>query len=193
MTHFYQDLKDHPTVETARPPITGVRGNLFFVTHRSREEKVNDGNSKQNKFEAEYVIALAHYLIKQGYQTSHITILVMYLGQRALISRLIKQSVFSKALQGIRVQVTDSYQGEENEIILLSLVRSENPENSIGFLKIHNRICVALSRARRAMYIVGNLDFLMKNEEMWKNIGNTLKECQAIGPGNDALRSSPVE
>ena len=43
--------------------------------------------------------------------------------------------------------MTDNYQGEENDIIILSLVRS-NAEKKIGFLKIHNRICVALSRAR---------------------------------------------
>lgn len=183
MIHFYDDLQNHRTVETDRPAIIGVQKNLFFVTHRHPEEQIADGNSKQNIFEAEFVIALAHFLIKQGYQPSAITILVMYLGQRALIARMIKQSSYGKTLQGLRVNVTDSYQGEENEIILLSLVRSENAANSIGFLKIHNRICVALSRARRAMYIVGNLDFLTKNEEMWKKIGKTLKDLGAVGEG----------
>ena len=49
--------------------------------------------------------------------------------------------------QGVRVTVVDNFQGEENDIILLSLVRS-NEENRIGFLKTDNRICVALSRAK---------------------------------------------
>ena len=183
MVHFYKDLENHPSVVTDRPPIIGVKQNLFFISHSHPEEMVAEGNSKQNKFEAEYILALAHYLIKQGYEKSQITILTMYLGQRALISRLMKSSPSSKALQGIRVNVTDSYQGEENEIILLSLVRSNNPTNSIGFLKIHNRICVALSRARCGMYIVGNLQFLVKNEEMWKKIGTTLLKEQALGAG----------
>ena len=43
----------------------------------------------------------------------------------------------------------------ENEIIILSLVRS-NKENKIGFLKIPNRVNVALSRAKKGMYIFGN-------------------------------------
>lgn len=47
----------------------------------------------------------------------------------------------------VRVTVVDNFQGEENDIILLSLVRS-NEENKIGFLKSDNRICVALSRAK---------------------------------------------
>lgn len=47
----------------------------------------------------------------------------------------------------VRVTVVDNFQGEENDIILLSLVRS-NDENKIGFLRTDNRICVALSRAK---------------------------------------------
>lgn len=49
--------------------------------------------------------------------------------------------------KGVRVTVVDNFQGEENDIILLSLVRS-NKENKIGFLRTDNRICVALSRAK---------------------------------------------
>lgn len=49
----------------------------------------------------------------------------------------------------------DSYQGEENDIIILSLVRS-NDDLGIGFLDSRNRLVVALSRARRGLYIFGN-------------------------------------
>jgi superfamily I DNA and/or RNA helicase len=45
------------------------------------------------------------------------------------------------------VTAVDNYQGEENDIILLSLVRS-NEDGAIGFLKTDNRVCVAISRAR---------------------------------------------
>jgi len=47
----------------------------------------------------------------------------------------------------VRVSTVDGYQGEENEIVLLSLVRS-NRDGDIGFLKTNNRLCVALSRAK---------------------------------------------
>ena len=50
-------------------------------------------------------------------------------------------------MKDVRVSSVDNFQGEENEIILLSLVRS-NTDNEIGFLKMNNRICVALSRAK---------------------------------------------
>ena len=46
--------------------------------------------------------------------------------------------------EGVRITAVDNFQGEENDIILLSLVRS-NDKGKVGFLKIENRICVALS------------------------------------------------
>lgn len=49
----------------------------------------------------------------------------------------------------------DNYQGEENDVIILSLVRS-NQEGSVGFLGTDNRVCVALSRARNGLYAIGN-------------------------------------
>jgi superfamily I DNA and/or RNA helicase len=57
-------------------------------------------------------------------------------------------------LSEVRITVVDNFQGEENDIILLSLVRS-NKEAKIGFLKTENRVCVALSRAKMGFYIIG--------------------------------------
>jgi len=58
---------------------------------------------------------------------------------------------------GLRPNVftVDSYQGEENDIILLSLVRS-NLNMGIGFLNNKNRLTVGLSRARRGLFLFGN-------------------------------------
>ena len=52
----------------------------------------------------------------------------------------------------------DNYQGEENDVIILSLVRS-NQEGSVGFLGTDNRVCVALSRARNGFYAFGNFKY----------------------------------
>lgn len=74
----------------------------------------------------------------------------------------------------------DKYQGEENEIILLSLVRS-NDEGKIGFLSIENRVCVALSRAKRGLFIIGNMDMLSQKSELWNEIKETLERQYSIG------------
>lgn len=58
-------------------------------------------------------------------------------------------------ISDVRVTPIDNYQGEENDIIILSLVRS-NEEGIVGFLKTDNRVCVALSRARNGLYVFGN-------------------------------------
>lgn len=64
-------------------------------------------------------------------------------------------------LEDVRITVVDNYQGEENDIILLSLVRS-NDDGDVGFLKVENRVCVALSRAKHGMYFVHCLTVLLR-------------------------------
>jgi len=102
MKHFYDDLEDHISVKTERPSVRGIDSNIFFINHNNIETTVTDGSSKRNEFEAKYVIALAQYLIKQGYRAEQITILVMYLGQRQFIARQTKQI---KLLHGLRIMV----------------------------------------------------------------------------------------
>ncbi|CAF2793462.1 unnamed protein product [Rotaria sp. Silwood2] len=166
MKYFYDDLEDHINVESERAPVRGVDSNIFFINHNHMEANVDDGRSYRNEFEAKYVIELAEYLIKQGYEPQQITVLVMYLGQRQFIAK----------------QVTDNYQGEENDIIILSLVRS-NPEKNIGFLKTHNRICVSLSRARCGLFVIGNMTLLAEVNEMWKQIVASVSATNNIGNG----------
>ena len=106
MKHFYDDLEDHSSVKTEkdRPSIRSVESNVFFIDHENPETTVIDGSSKRNEFEAKYVIALAQYLIKQGYRGEQITILVMYLGQRQYIA---KQTKSMKILKGVHITVGD--------------------------------------------------------------------------------------
>ena len=107
-----------------------------------------------NKFECDMITYFCHYLLTQNYKPEQITILTLYAAQSLEIKSSITE--YEKAfLKPIRVFTVDNYQGEENDIIILSLVRSNN-ENKIGFLKIPNRVNVALSRAKKGMYIFGN-------------------------------------
>lgn len=66
----------------------------------------------------------------------------------------------------IKVSTFDSYQGEESQIVLLSLVRSNN-EHSIGFLRQEHRISVLLSRAKDGLYIVGNMTLLSSESTVY--------------------------
>ncbi|XP_067904238.1 NFX1-type zinc finger-containing protein 1 [Heterodontus francisci] len=173
--HIYEQLENHPSVMNYEN-IKGISSNLFFVEHNYPEEEIQDGKSHQNLHEAAFVVALCHYLICQDYSPSQITILTTYTGQLFCLRKMMP----SKKFAGVKVHVVDKYQGEENDIILLSLVRS-NKTGKVGFLQIANRVCVALSRAKKGLYCIGNMSILA-NVPLWSKIMHTLHENANIGP-----------
>ncbi|XP_075068955.1 NFX1-type zinc finger-containing protein 1-like isoform X2 [Mixophyes fleayi] len=172
--HIYEELENHESVLNF-DNIKGVCHNLYLVDHSYLEEHIREGKSHQNTHEAAFVKSLCLYFIQQGYSPSHITILTTYSGQLHCLQKMMPKSKF----EGVRVCVVDKYQGEENEIIILSLVRS-NLEGNIGFLKIPNRVCVALSRAKKGLFCIGNMQILSK-VPLWSKINDVLKENGQIG------------
>lgn len=82
-------------------------------------------------------------------------------------------------LRGVQCVVVDKYQGEENCIVILSLVRS-NENGNIGFLSIENRVCVALSRAKNGFFMIGNMECLAQTR-LWQKLETILKKNDAIG------------
>ncbi|KFQ67907.1 NFX1-type zinc finger-containing protein 1, partial [Phaethon lepturus] len=172
--HIYQELENHPSV-LKYENIKGVLSNLFFVEHDFPEQEIQEGKSHQNPHEAQFVVELCRYFLCQDYLPSQITILTTYTGQLFCLRKLMPAKTFA----GVKVHVVDKYQGEENDIILLSLVRS-NKEERTGFLQIPNRICVALSRAKKGLYCIGNMKMLGK-VPLWSKIIHTLREKSHIG------------
>ncbi|NXT67826.1 ZNFX1 protein, partial [Chaetops frenatus] len=172
--HIYQKLENHPSV-LEYENIKGVSTNIFFVEHQVPEQEIQEGKSHQNPHEAHFVVELCKYFLCQDYAPSQITILTTYTGQLFCLRRLMPAKIF----EGVKVHVVDKYQGEENNIILLSLVRS-NKEERPGFLQIPNRICVALSRAKKGLYCIGNMRMLGK-VPLWNKIIQTLRENGHIG------------
>ncbi|XP_026819027.1 NFX1-type zinc finger-containing protein 1-like [Rhopalosiphum maidis] len=173
---IYNELKSHISVNN-RENIRGVTKNMFFLNHNVYEKEVEEISSKSNDHEAKFLIMFARHLILQGYTTDQVTILTTYSGQLFLIHSLRKKH---SILEGMKITVVDNYQGEENDIILLSLVRS-NEQGSVGFLKTENRICVALSRAKYGLYIMGNMDNLYNSGNLWKQIKETLVNQDSYG------------
>ncbi|KAM4705066.1 NFX1-type zinc finger-containing protein 1-like [Rhinophrynus dorsalis] len=173
--HIYDKLENHESVKDF-DNIKGVDTNLFFVDHDHLEEHIKEGKSHQNAHEAAFVKSLCLYFIQQGYAPSQITILTTYSGQlHCLQQKMTPKSKF----EGVRVCVVDKYQGEENDIIILSLVRS-NLVGQVGFLQIPNRVCVALSRAKKGLFCIGNMQLLSK-VPLWSKINEVLKANGQIG------------
>ncbi|XP_046846139.1 regulator of nonsense transcripts 1 homolog [Xenia sp. Carnegie-2017] len=112
--------------------------------------------------------------MRNGYSPADITVICPYnaqvnrmKGKFLLEANKPSEQYFTK-LKEIKITTIDSFQGEENKVILLSLVRS-NENQKIGFLSSGNRICVAISRAKCALYIFGNPSVYTLSEK-WAKI-----------------------
>merc|ERR1711865_712623 len=107
----------------------------------------------QNLGEAEYVVALFQYMVLIGYPQDKISILTTYNGQRELITDIISQrcgpGTLLAGLKPKAISTVDQYQGQQNDFILLSLVRTK----AVGHLRDIRRLVVAVSRARLGLYI----------------------------------------
>lgn len=126
-------------------------------------------NSFVNKSEADAILSLLQsmdgssefieHLTKKNKFEKHIGIICMYADQRDLVSRKIRSSQLSETIKNsIKVGTVDSYQGKENTIVIVSLVRNNSLEPyqiRQGFLSKPNRINVAMSRAMDRLVIVG--------------------------------------
>ncbi|KAK7497647.1 hypothetical protein BaRGS_00011042 [Batillaria attramentaria] len=167
--HVYPHLEDHE-VTLNRPHIRGMKHDVFLFDHEVSESTHRETNSKYNEYEADMVMKLCEYLRLQGYKSQSITVLAAYTGQLLRLKAIMQADMF----RGIQVTSVDNFQGEENDVIILSLVRS-NEEGSVGFLGTDNRVCVALSRARNGLYAFGNFRILSEKSKLWKKVVTTAK------------------
>jgi hypothetical protein len=104
------------------------------------------------------VVDLTKFLLLCGIPSSSISIITPYKGQKKLITNeLIKAKCIEYTANrnfSITVSTVDRYQGDENDIVILSLVRAKTGNK---FIALKNRFIVALSRARLGCYIIGSV------------------------------------
>ncbi|KAL4429287.1 hypothetical protein ABPG74_013593 [Tetrahymena malaccensis] len=171
---FYSEsyLDDKSVKKYAQINYIHDKTSMQMIQHHFPEQS-GGSQSKINYFEALYATEIVLYILKQRiFQQKDIVILCMYKAQQQLIYRLINSEIlFCK----VQVFTVDQYQGEENEIVILSCVRS-NSQNEIGFLEFENRINVAFSRARQGFICLGNFLMYEKKSEMWKKINKLAQE-----------------
>ena len=103
----------------------------------------------QNLGEAEFVVAVYQYMRLLGYPKEKISILTTYNGQKELIKDVVNQRCKGALFGSPVISTVDQYQGQQNDYILLSLVRT----GSVGHLRDVRRLVVAMSRARLGLYI----------------------------------------
>ena len=188
---IYPELEDNLQFVLKNKPLPFMDKSMFFWTHNFAEDKSGSNfqtRSKTNSKEADMVVGLAVFFQKLGIRSSDITILTPYLGQTKVLRQKLREAkenykLFSELL--ISVQTIDMYQGDENEYVIVSLVRS--CVDSIGFLDSINRRCVAQSRSKSGLYFVGNaLTLAAKTKKdksldtVWKPLIEGMKEIGCV-------------
>lgn len=180
---FYPEMpleagRESPEIDPALLP-AGLDVPLLWVEtdgmgDAAAERSEEGGSSRINRAEADAIVAMLedwhshepfrNWLTTQQKHPAGIGVICMYAAQRDLIRRKLRQSALAYLLdRHMKVGTVDSYQGKENPVILLSLVRNneEGPMESgvrrvrEGFLTTPNRINVAVSRAMDRLVIVG--------------------------------------
>ncbi|KAM6493099.1 P-loop containing nucleoside triphosphate hydrolase protein [Amanita muscaria] len=165
-------------------------------------------SSKQNMHEVQMILKIVRYLGQQGYGTDNMVVLTPYLGQlQKLVTalkdetdpvlndldshELVRAGLLSQVDANAKkrplklVTIVDNYQGEESDIVIVSLTRS-NPEHDIGFMFSPERVNVMLSRARNALIMIGNTDtfrLARKGRELWTSLLDLLKKGGHIYEG----------
>uniref|UniRef100_A0AAF5HZ24 Protein-tyrosine-phosphatase n=1 Tax=Strongyloides stercoralis TaxID=6248 RepID=A0AAF5HZ24_STRER len=130
----------------------------------------------QNIAEAEYSVTLFKYLRLLGYPAEKITILTTYNGQAHLIREIWRRRCGDSKFYGSpnKIATVDVFQGQQNDYIILSLVRTEN----VGYLRDVRRFIVAMSRARLGLYVFGKFSLF--------------EQCIELNPIMNVFKTKPM-
>ena len=122
---------------------------MVFVHVDGSEERT--GSSFANRRETSTVVEIVKKLVGGGLKGEQVTVLTPYDGQVGILEEQMA-NVCSK----VKVSSVDAYQGKENDVVVVSAVRT----HGAGFVQDHRRLNVAVTRAKCGLVIVGDQNFL---------------------------------
>lgn len=157
-------VESHPSYRLAN---AGFRWDYQFVDVQDYQgvgEYAPKAHFFQNLGEAEYIVATYMYMRTLGYPAESITILSTYRGQKHLIRDVVEKRCANFPQYGRpgAISTVDKYQGQQNDYVLLSLVRTK----AVGYLRDVRRLVVAMSRARYGLYIFGRASLFQNVYEL---------------------------
>ncbi len=148
-------------------PITWV--DTAQLNIEAHEELVGETYGRINRAEAQLTITtLQQYFERLGRQRViddrlDVGIISPYRAQVQLLRRMLRKSAYFKPLRHlITVNTVDGFQGQERDIIVISMVR-HNDQGQIGFLRDLRRMNVAITRSRMKLFIIGDAPTLTRH------------------------------
>ena len=165
-------------------PMTWIDTSEFELPEDSdltfKEQFVGESFGRINKAEAELtLLALENYFSKIGKtrileERIDVGVISPYRAQVQYLRRQLKKKEFFKPYRHlISVNTVDGFQGQERDIILISLVRA-NDDGQIGFLRDLRRMNVAITRARMKLIILGDAS-TMTRHPFYKKLYNYIE------------------
>ncbi|KAI8975029.1 P-loop containing nucleoside triphosphate hydrolase protein [Mycotypha africana] len=166
----YDNLQDLEKVKTQEAYQMANPGFQFDFQMIHVDKYQNQGETEpvpyfyQNLGEAEYIVAVYQYMRLIGYPAESISILTTYNGQKALIQDVLERRCGWNPYFGnpAVIETVDRYQGQQNDYVLLSLVRTK----TVGYIRDVRRLIVAMSRARFGIYVFCNKQLFQNCHEL---------------------------
>ncbi|KAG1725639.1 uncharacterized protein EDB91DRAFT_1350703 [Suillus paluster] len=176
----YPDLTDAAKTQ-GRDDIRGIQNNIIFIDHTHPEDndpRISDpgdgASSKQNTYEVEMVWKIPYLgqlsKLRDVLKRDNDPVL-NDLDSHDLIRAGLMSPTDNTSKKCIRLATIDNYQGEESDIVIATLTRS-NASNDIGFMNSPERLNVLISRARNGFILIGNSQTFVnarRGKELWGN------------------------
>ncbi|CAH1800065.1 unnamed protein product [Owenia fusiformis] len=177
--HFYNSRLHTDRKIAAKRDAFPFQPYLVFDMTEGQEEQLPEGSTR-NRMEGAFVVELCRSILKckagKDLKGCHIGIITPYSGQKTFIQ---EQLNIRKGCEDIEVNTVDAFQGREKEIIIMSCVRGKSNPGIIGFLANRQRMNVALTRAKNALYVVGSLESVAVSED-WKALIKDAKQRSKV-------------
>ncbi|XP_022768304.1 uncharacterized protein LOC111312367 isoform X4 [Durio zibethinus] len=140
---------------------------LFYDITHGRESHRGGSVSYQNVHEALFCLRLYEHLQKTlkslGVQKITVGIITPYKLQLKCLQREFESVIKSEEGKDVYINTVDAFQGQERDVIIMSCVRASS--HGVGFVADIRRMNVALTRARRALWVMGNANALVQSDD----------------------------
>lgn len=140
---------------------------IFYDITHGRESHRGGSVSYQNTHEAQFCLRLYEHLQKTckslGVGKVTVGIITPYKLQLKCLQREFGDVLNSEEGKDIYINTVDAFQGQERDVIIMSCVRASG--HGVGFVADIRRMNVALTRARRALWVMGNANALVQSED----------------------------
>ncbi|VYS50117.1 unnamed protein product [Arabidopsis thaliana] len=152
-------------------------GPYSFINIAYGREQFGEGYSSKNLVEVSVVAEIVSKLYSVSRKTGRtisVGVISPYKAQVFAIQERIGEKYNTEGTFTVSVRSVDGFQGGEEDIIIISTVRS-NGNGAIGFLSNQQRTNVALTRARYCLWILGNEATLTNNRSVWRQLVDDAK------------------